>query len=300
MVGLFQGHDDLIQQFFYLLQILNQPRDSYFVNPSYRPPQPYDVYYYPNYYPIFDTFPSISPVDPSFYPSAVQLPVSVPSPQQLQAPSQSQSQLHSQPSSQLPSQLPSQSASQLQSGMVGSFVVPSSSTSRPSAAAAQESLRGAASDALPFAERRFFEQVRRDISSDEIYQQFLKLLSLYSRGILPLSELFSALTDLLHIRHPVVSHLRNYLAQKGIREDEVGAARTRCLVDEPPLAAAVLGADPRLQGAHAVLPRAAAADPAPRGVAAVVRGQPGAERQPGVADDGVGGPVVHRGAAGRR
>ena len=72
---------------------------------------------------------------------------------------------------------------------------------------------------------RFFEQVRRDISSEEVYQQFIKLLDAYNRGIFPLSELFSAVTDLLHIRHPVVSHLRNFLAQKGIREDEVGSAR---------------------------------------------------------------------------
>ena len=71
--------------------------------------------------------------------------------------------------------------------------------------------------------------MRRDISSHDVYEQFLKLLDLYNRGILPLSELFSAVTDLLHIRHPVVSHLRNYLAQKGIREDEVGRGSARRL-----------------------------------------------------------------------
>lgn len=85
------------------------------------------------------------------------------------------------------------------------------------------------SPAIPSDVTRFFEQARRDISSDEIYQQFIKLLDAYNRGILPLSELFSAVTDLLHIRHPVVSHLRNYLAQKGIREDEVGRGSARRL-----------------------------------------------------------------------
>ena len=155
------------------------------------------------------------------------------------------------------------------------------------------------SSAIPSDVTRFFEQARRDISSDEIYQQFIKLLDAYNREILPLSELFSAVTDLLHIRHPVVSHLRSFLAQKGIREDEVGREGARRLVDEPSFAAAVLGADPRLQGTHALLSRAPAADSAARGVAAIVRGQPGAERQSGVADDGLGGPVVHRGAGNR-
>ena len=60
------------------------------------------------------------------------------------------------------------------------------------------------SSAIPSDVTRFFEQARRDISSDEIYQQFIKLLDAYNREILPLSELFSAVTDLLHIRHPVV------------------------------------------------------------------------------------------------
>ena len=222
MVGLFQGHDDLIQQFFYLLQILNQPRDSYLLNPSYRPPQPYDYYYYPNYYPFVDSFPPISPVDLSYYPSALQYPVPLSSPQQLQPPVQlplpSQPHLHPQPHPQ----------PQPQSALVSPF--PSSASSSNAAAApAKTPLRPAAPDALPFAERRFFEQVRRDISSHDVYEQFLKLLDLYNRGILPLSELFSAVTDLLHIRHPVVSHLRNYLAQKGIREDEVGRGSARRL-----------------------------------------------------------------------
>ena len=212
VVGLFQGHDDLIQQFFYLLQILNQPRDSYLVNPSYRPPQPYDVYYYPNYYPVVDTFPAISPVDLSYYSSAVQLPVQLPSPQQLQ------------PSAPLP--LPSQLHPP--SSLISPFAT-SASNSHPAASSAHDSLHAAVPDALPFAERRFFEQARRDISSDEIYEQFLKLLDLFNRDILPLSELFSAVTDLLHIRHPVVSHLRSFLAQKGIREDEVGREGARRL-----------------------------------------------------------------------
>ena len=85
------------------------------------------------------------------------------------------------------------------------------------------------SSAIPSDVTRFFEQARRDISSDEIYQQFIKLLDAYNREILPLSELFSAVTDLLHIRHPVVSHLRSFLAQKGIREDEVGREDARRL-----------------------------------------------------------------------
>ena len=76
--------------------------------------------------------------------------------------------------------------------------------------------------AVPLAERHFFDQIRQSIPSDEVYTQFIKLLDLYNRDILPLSELFAAVTDLLHIRHPAVSHLRNYLAQKGISEDEVG------------------------------------------------------------------------------
>ena len=36
---------------------------------------------------------------------------------------------------------------------------------------------------------------------------------------MPLGELFSALTDLLHLRHPVLAQLRGYLSHKGISED---------------------------------------------------------------------------------
>ena len=41
--------------------------------------------------------------------------------------------------------------------------------------------------------------------------------------MLPLSELFSALPDLLHLRHPVLAQLRGYLSHKGISEDAVGS-----------------------------------------------------------------------------
>ena len=41
--------------------------------------------------------------------------------------------------------------------------------------------------------------------------------------MLPLSELFSALTDLLHLRHPVLAQRRGYLSHKGISEDAVGS-----------------------------------------------------------------------------
>ena len=222
MIGLFQGHDDLIRQFFYLLQILNQPRDAYLASPYYYPPQPYDAYSYASYYPYYEPFPSVSPIENSFYPSNVQLPSSVPFPQQqslqpsIQASLPPQSQSQSQPQSSFPSQP--------QTPSIPAYANPASN---PSVAfsPSKGSLRPAANDAVPFADRRFFEQVRRDISSEEVYQQFLKLLDLFNRDILPLSELFSAVTDLLHIRHPVVSHLRNFLAQKGIREDEVGSAR---------------------------------------------------------------------------
>ena len=147
--------------------------------------------------------------------------------------------------------------------------------------------------AVPLAERHFFDQIRQSIASDEVYTQFIKLLDLYNRDILPLSELFAAVTDLLHIRHPAVSHLRNYLAQKGINEDEVPRTLVS-LLDDLPHHASFLGADPRLQRTHSLLPRTASAGAATSGIAAILRGQPGAERRPGFPDDRVGGLVVHR------
>ena len=146
---------------------------------------------------------------------------------------------------------------------------------------------------IPDDDSRFFEQIRRSIPSDEVYTQFIKLLDLYNRDILPLSELFAAVTDLLHIRHPAVSHLRNYLAQKGINEDEVPRTLVSFL-DDLPHHASFLGADPRLQRTHSLLPRTASAGAATSGIAAILRGQPGAERRPGFPDDRVGGLVVHR------
>ena len=146
---------------------------------------------------------------------------------------------------------------------------------------------------IPDDDSRFFEQIRRSIPSDEVYTQFIKLLDLYNRDILPLSELFAAVTDLLHIRHPAVSHLRNYLAQKGINEDEV-RRRLASLLDDLPHHTSLLGTDPRLQGAHSLLPRTASAGATASGIAAILRRQSGAERRPGFADDRVGGLVVHR------
>lgn len=64
--------------------------------------------------------------------------------------------------------------------------------------------------------------MKREIPSEVIYHQFLQLLDLYNKDILPLNELFSALTDLLHLRHPVLAQLRGYLSNKGISEEVVG------------------------------------------------------------------------------
>ena len=66
--------------------------------------------------------------------------------------------------------------------------------------------------------------MKREIPSEAAYRQFLQLLDLYDKvgaaqDILPLGELFSALTDLLHLRHPVLAQLRGYLSHKGISED---------------------------------------------------------------------------------
>ncbi|KAK8828976.1 hypothetical protein WA538_000978, partial [Blastocystis sp. DL] len=74
-------------------------------------------------------------------------------------------------------------------------------------------------DTLPPSERRFFERCRREIPSDATYRQFLQLLDLFTKDVFSLSELFTALTDLLHLRHPVINQLRNYLSHKGINEE---------------------------------------------------------------------------------
>ena len=75
---------------------------------------------------------------------------------------------------------------------------------------------------LPKSDRNFFNQIRTEISSETSYKQLLQLLDLYNHDILPLGELISAVTDLLHVRHSVLSKLRSYLSNKGIKEEGVG------------------------------------------------------------------------------
>ena len=94
--------------------------------------------------------------------------------------------------------------------------------------------------------------------------------------MLPLSELFTALTDLFHLRHPVLAKLRSYLTKKGISEEVVGVSWAFHPA-EPRERVAELGPDPRVSRPDAFLSLLAASSAAPRGVAAVVRREPGAE-----------------------
>ena len=79
-----------------------------------------------------------------------------------------------------------------------------------------------------------------------------------TQDVFSLSELFTALTDLLHLRHPVINQLRNYLSHKGISEEAV-APSLLSYTDVALRRSANVGADPRVSGSHTLLPPAAAA-----------------------------------------
>ena len=71
--------------------------------------------------------------------------------------------------------------------------------------------------------------------------------------MLSLTELFTSLTDLLHLRHPVLSQLRAYLAHKGISEEAVWALISYYL-DVTTLLTTYVGADTCMPGTYTLLP----------------------------------------------